>query len=58
MDLGCGSGAWLYRLWENGYQDLTGIDCNTEGRCIPKGRYIWADLDSTEWGLDNDKYEL
>lgn len=45
LDLGCGSGAWLARLAEAGFSDLTGVEIasNPALRCCP--RIITADLD-------------
>jgi SAM-dependent methyltransferase len=48
LDLGCGTGAWLKRLYNAGYRDLWGVDRDSEGfgaRDI--ANFIADDLDNS-----------
>jgi SAM-dependent methyltransferase len=44
LDLGCGSGAWLERLSNSGFKDLTGVDRKPDAFAA-EARFISADLD-------------
>ena len=45
LDLGCGTGAWLQRLGDSGFRDLTGIDRRRPDRFAVDANFICADLD-------------
>ena len=45
LDLGCGTGAWLQRLGNSGFRDLTGIDRRKPDRFAIGAHFICADLD-------------
>jgi 2-polyprenyl-3-methyl-5-hydroxy-6-metoxy-1,4-benzoquinol methylase len=38
LDVGCGTGAWLARLAERGFKNLTGIDSDTDQTRIERDR--------------------
>ena len=58
LDLGCGSGAWLQRLSEDGFIDLTGLDRDMEEIQSNVGVYINSDLDGPDWGLPEKRFKL
>ncbi len=45
LDLGCGTGAWLQRLGDLDFKDLTGIDRRPEDFAVKGARFICGDLD-------------
>jgi 2-polyprenyl-3-methyl-5-hydroxy-6-metoxy-1,4-benzoquinol methylase len=47
LDLGCGTGAWLQRLSDSGFKDLTGIDQKSDDFAA-KARFVCANLDRTD----------
>jgi 2-polyprenyl-3-methyl-5-hydroxy-6-metoxy-1,4-benzoquinol methylase len=49
LDVGCGTGAWLTRLAERGFSNLTGIDYNTEQIELPAVRIECVDLNRADW---------
>lgn len=59
LDVGCGSGAWLDRLAQLGFNDLTGIDQDVDQISTTSGRFIRANIDElNEWPLPDCSYKL
>ena len=59
LDLGCGSGAWLERLAQNGFSNLTGIDHDISQVSSKAAHFLQGDLDSTaDWPVTGDSYAL
>lgn len=49
LDFGCGTGAWLKRLYDAGYRDLWGIDRDSESFGAKEiAHFIPADLDAVD----------
>jgi SAM-dependent methyltransferase len=49
LDLGCGTGAWLKRLYDAGYRDLWGVDRDSEAFGAGEiAHFIPADLDAND----------
>jgi SAM-dependent methyltransferase len=49
LDLGCGTGAWLKRLYDAGYRDLWGVDREPGTFAATEvARFVCADFDATE----------
>jgi SAM-dependent methyltransferase len=49
LDLGCGTGAWLKRLYDAGYRNLWGVDRDTEAFGAKEiAHFIAADLDAND----------
>lgn len=58
LDVGCGTGAWLNRLSENGFNRLVGIDQNTE-QFVPENiKVISANLDTDNITLSEGPFGL
>ena len=52
LDLGCGTGAWLKRLYDSGYRDLWGVDRDSETFGSKEiAHFISADLDASDTAL-------
>lgn len=58
LDIGCGTGAWLARLRDNGYRGLVGADLDTSQFAAAGIRCIRADLDADELDLDEASFDL
>jgi SAM-dependent methyltransferase len=58
LDVGCGTGAWLARLSRQGYQNLFGLDLNTEQSSASGLRIARADLDGPDWPEIDGQYDL
>ena len=58
LDLGCGTGAWLNRLADLGYENLYGIDADIQQIKIDRFKYHQANLDLNDLGLGNQKFDL
>jgi len=58
LDLGFGSGAWLQRLSESGFLDLTGIERDTSVIQSRVGKHVIADLDSRGWRVPGKRFVL
>jgi 2-polyprenyl-3-methyl-5-hydroxy-6-metoxy-1,4-benzoquinol methylase len=56
LDLGCGTGAWLARLHDAHFNDLTGIDRKPDNFAA-QARFICADLDRAGQ-IELGKYDL
>ena len=56
LDLGCGSGAWLERLSNSGFKDLTGVDRKPDAFAA-EARFISADLDQAA-NVELGSYDL
>jgi SAM-dependent methyltransferase len=49
LDLGCGTGAWLKRLYDAGYRNLYGIDQDSEAfGAANVAKFVAADLDTLD----------
>lgn len=49
LDLGCGTGAWLKRLYDAGFRELWGVDSDSEAFGAAEiGHFIAADLDAND----------
>jgi SAM-dependent methyltransferase len=49
LDLGCGTGAWLKRLYDAGYRNLYGVDHDRKAfRAAEIAHFVCSDLDSTD----------
>lgn len=58
LDIGCGAGAWLERLGEAGFTDLTGIDKDiSKSRGVP-ARLVEMDTDFEFRQLDVTSFDL
>jgi cyclopropane fatty-acyl-phospholipid synthase-like methyltransferase len=59
LDLGCGSGAWLNRLSNNGFRVLYGVDADPPENRIPNAIIRRADLDhDDDLGLGDRTFDL
>lgn len=58
LDIGCGTGAWLERLANNGFYCLQGIDQDTEQFQTKKATCCSANLDYDDLGLGEQKFGL
>src|SRR5580700_7048649 len=58
LDVGCGTGAWLFRLRECGYVDLTGVDYNIQQARFAGGRIFQADLNHAPWSGITGPYSM
>lgn len=58
LDIGCGTGAWLNRLADIGYENLYGIDVDVEQIKIDRFQYHQANLDFDDLGLEGQKFDL
>jgi 2-polyprenyl-3-methyl-5-hydroxy-6-metoxy-1,4-benzoquinol methylase len=59
LDLGCGTGAWLSRLKEQGFTQLAGIDRDITQAGFSKAAYFAADFDRDQMpDLPAGKYDL
>lgn len=58
LDIGCGTGAWLERLANAGFNSLYGIDQDTEQLGTKKATCSQANLDWNALGLKQDKFDL
>jgi 2-polyprenyl-3-methyl-5-hydroxy-6-metoxy-1,4-benzoquinol methylase len=58
LDIGCGSGAWLARLREHGYTNLSGTDLDVEQVRFSGARIYKNDLNEPVWSVGPGKYEL
>jgi SAM-dependent methyltransferase len=58
LDIGCGSGAWLERLADQGFTDLLGLDIDTAQFKSSRARGLQANLDFDELGLESQSFAL
>jgi 2-polyprenyl-3-methyl-5-hydroxy-6-metoxy-1,4-benzoquinol methylase len=58
LDVGCGSGAWLARLYSHGFANLTGIDGDVAQSSCAHARIERADLNQPQWGSVNGRFVL
>ncbi len=58
LDIGCGTGAWLDRLANQGFRSLHGIDLDIEQFATSKATCSQANLDYDDLGLDDQKFNL
>ena len=59
LDLGCGTGAWLSRLRQQGFTRLTGIDRDISQAGFPEAAYLAGDFDrDLMLSLPVGKYDL
>lgn len=59
LDLGCGTGAWLHRLRNAGYINLTGVDQRRYAYCTGESfAFRQIDLERAEWSLPKQHFRL
>lgn len=58
LDLGCGTGAWVRRLRESGFTNLTALDADLSSFSVEGVRAICGDLDHEECGLMDNEFSL
>lgn len=58
LDVGCGSGAWLERLFAAGYRNLTGIDLDISQQQTDHANVGFADLNAKQWDVPGKNYHL
>ena len=60
LDLGCGTGAWMARLHDAGFRDLSGVDFNAaDFGAAHAGRFIPADMDGADIdGIEPSHFSL
>jgi len=58
LDIGCGTGAWLERLFGHGYRNLYGIDAELSQIGSTNAQFVRADLEADEIHLDGRKFQL
>ncbi len=58
VDIGCGTGAWLERLANAGFNNLYGIDNDIEQLQTKKATCWQANIDSDDLGFGNKKFCL
>lgn len=58
LDIGCGTGAWLERLYGMGFKNLQGIDQDTSHFKSVNASCLQVDLNHDEVNLDDRKYGL
>jgi 2-polyprenyl-3-methyl-5-hydroxy-6-metoxy-1,4-benzoquinol methylase len=58
LDLGCGTGAWLERLADNGFENLHGVDADTEQNVGIRATVTQANLDTAGWEKKLGSYDL
>lgn len=58
LDLGCGTGAWLERLADNGYENLHGVDADTDQNAGIRATVTQANLDAAGWEEKLGSYDL
>lgn len=58
LDIGCGTGAWLDRLADNGFTNLHGIDLDINQFGSEKATCSRANLDYDDLGLGERKFSL
>jgi len=58
LDIGCGTGAWLERLANAGFNNLYGIDNDIEQLQTKKATCWQANIDSDDLGFGNKKFGL
>ena len=58
LDLGCGTGAWLERLADNGFENLHGVDADTDQNAGIRATVTKANLDAAGWEEKLGSYDL
>lgn len=58
LDLGCGTGAWLERLADNGFKNLHGVDADTSQNTGIRATVTQANLDAPGWEEKLGNYDL
>jgi len=58
LDVGCGTGAWLERLIEQGYRNLTAIDYDIEQSQGVQARIEKVDLNQPSWSPMTGQFDL
>lgn len=58
LDLGCGTGAWIERLAEEGFSDLTGVDAEGAQFGATRARLVVADLNRDELNIPSAHFGL
>jgi 2-polyprenyl-3-methyl-5-hydroxy-6-metoxy-1,4-benzoquinol methylase len=59
LDIGCGSGAWLKRLSDEGFTDLMGVDIDISQVAVNVGEFRQVGIDRCgSWSLPQKPYRL
>lgn len=60
LDVGCGSGAWLWRLSRSGFKSLTGMDLSRDEawRLIGAATFVECDINRTPWDLPGHQWDF
>jgi SAM-dependent methyltransferase len=58
LDLGCGTGAWIERLADEGFTDLTGVDADGVQFGATRARLVVADLNRDELDIPSAHFGL
>jgi|CXWL01.1.fsa_nt_gi 2-polyprenyl-3-methyl-5-hydroxy-6-metoxy-1,4-benzoquinol methylase len=58
LDIGCGTGAWLHRLYSNGYRNLTGIDQDIRQYAGKECTVQAVNLNNTDWSAHLGTFRL
>jgi len=58
LDVGCGTGAWLERLFGHGYHNLYGIDVELSQVGTTNAQFFQANLEVDDIHLDGRKFQL
>jgi 2-polyprenyl-3-methyl-5-hydroxy-6-metoxy-1,4-benzoquinol methylase len=58
LDIGCGTGAWLHRLRDQGFTKLHGMDIDTAQFALREVPIFANDLNAGEWTLAPEEFRL
>lgn len=58
LDLGCGTGAWLKRLHDAGFMNLTGADANADQFQLQQAKFFKVDFDDGDLQPLVGRYDL
>jgi SAM-dependent methyltransferase len=58
LDLGCGTGAWIERLADEGFSDLTGVDADGAQFGATRARLLVADLNRDDLNIPSAHFGL
>ena len=58
LDVGCGTGAWLERLFGQGYRNLYGVDVELSQVGTANAQFFQANLEVDDIHLDGRKFQL
>jgi len=58
LDIGCGTGAWLRRLYDRGFTNLHGTDIDTDQFAVGAVPVFANDLNAERWTLVPEQFRL